>query len=454
MTVFMIDDIIKSLHITNFYKLLLGNETNFNRDQKLGLSYQLMKAMVRKKTGNYKEINLKPEFIYGPYDDTAIQNIMFENITGLNNNDDVKHIYTTLMLPENKQKLRSYVIGSELEHQTDITSTTSTQVENKLEVKVSYNRVANNINFVNTYSRDSIGIIEHKNCKACILNVSTKVFNNDDYKINDKQIYISYNLLILKDFDLKQKYDFEYLKLKNIIDGDKWCFVELDEYILIENEYIASNYYAYYVPVYDLYGNHINPVIGRIMHKLDINTLFGKLIGLKGYSKYKHTPTELLEIASKLKFQAKIILKFNIIVSSVYRYNLSNELVRILNETNMPIINLQIYTKLVNIISAFAKYEPKKINEYITEYKRIIELVEYDDEDIWEHIEEPTIIFNTINLAFENKSQELFYKIKNHKIKLGDLLKKLEKKFNEKSTASMLNKYIVNKKIYNKLTHK
>jgi hypothetical protein len=237
-------------------------------------------------------------------------------------------------------------------------------------------------------------------------------------------------------------------------DGDKWCFVELDEYILIENEYVASNYYAYYVPVYDLYGNHINPVMGRIMHKLNINTLFGKLIGLKGYSKYKHTPTKLLEIASKLTFRAKIILKFNIAVSSVYRYNLSNELVIILNETDIPILHIQICSKLIYLITEFDKYESKIISDYITEYKRIMELIEYDEEDIGEHIEEPVIIFNTRNLDFKNESQGLFHNVKNNRIKMGELLKKLEEKFNEKSTASMLNKYILNKKIYNKLTHK
>jgi predicted nucleic acid-binding protein len=49
--------------IDEIYTLLNENEEKFNKNQQDGLKFQLLKTLVRKKTNNYEEIDLQPDFL-------------------------------------------------------------------------------------------------------------------------------------------------------------------------------------------------------------------------------------------------------------------------------------------------------------------------------------------------------------------------------------------------------
>ena len=352
MSVYMISNSMAEMTVDGFYKMISDNETVYNDNQKLGLSFQLMKTEVRKKSKDYRESDMIPEFMDGPYDDTRIETRMHNLIKGLRemkSDKNISKIYNDLV--ENKNKLRSLVVGSGHEIQTNFEMEKNIESGKSSELgKNNNDSIFNNnecYDFIKKLCIDYYSCINiHKNCDGCKINNGTRFFNtmNNEYKINRKDVYISYNLLCYKpQYIVKEKYTSELIKHDDkYYVCDRISFVEFENYVLIENEYVAVHIYAGLFPVYDYNGSLINPTLPYIHldeNKLIIHQVFASLLGLKGSGKYPISTELLKNAADDVTLRAKILLKFNIIVSSVSRFNLSDQLVRVLLDLDEKIFS-------------------------------------------------------------------------------------------------------------------
>ena len=382
MTVFMINedgDVPVPVPIlSNFYKMLKDNEINFNNNQKYGLSYQLMKAMARKKSKDYSETNLKPEFISENLDDNALIKRLNDNTVGLSDNllyykkvglsdtflydktvgldqttnKNIQSLYE--YLNNDMKRMRSIILGQggDVQVNTQTENKVNTATENKVEkdknteINTLFSSNEQNVTFLKAFASDYIYTISHYNCDECINNTATKIFNESVskiYTINDKPIYMSYNFLAFSPTNMSDSYNtnkipgkFEFYDLKRDVLPDRWYFVEFDKYILIEIEWIALTCYADIVAVYDYNGKLINPKFSK-NDLLEIHPTFKIMIGIKGSNRLER-PKELEHVVTHLTQNALILMKFNFLMATRDRYNLSTELVKVLD--NLTIDNI------------------------------------------------------------------------------------------------------------------
>jgi len=378
--------------ISQFYKKLKHNDEEFKKSQKDGLSFQLMKTMVRKKDRNYEETNLKPEFMSNP-DDTDSNGLIArlrQNTVGLggiidkldetkddNDSKEVKKIYDQLV--KNIDQLRTVLLGRggdvEREMETDA----------KKEIVVESSRISKDTTFIDRFVTDPkyACLIIHNKCERCKNDASINLFNDvlhdDAYKINGKVVRISYNFL---SFDRKYMGKYEYADegIENIYPEshkipDKWCFIEFDDFILIETEHIAVNAY-YKLPVYDYLGNLINPyndrksaidaksstvvkpatdaksatvvkpatdaksatvvkpaTVVQLKDKLIFSDNIKKMFAMKGSVTIRTVNMD--EVISKLNPRSKILLKFIKMIESQNRYTMSTKLIDSLDKLNI-----------------------------------------------------------------------------------------------------------------------
>jgi len=328
----------------DIYLLLIKNEIKFNENQNDGIKYQLLKAMVRKESTNYLETSLKPEYLLGEkFNKKSILERLSDNIKNIDGqiqsgNEEIKKRYKELIDIDgigNKEapKLIQLVIGNGNENETNIDLEKEKEQEEEEEANI---QKARHIYLPpDFYERviDDLYIISHLNCIKCLHNNAEKLFNIDDITINNKQIYISYNLL--KKIDAEDIEDIEYIINDSKIDNiSRFCYIEFNDIILIETEIVSVDYYLHKLTVYNYIRELILPNMfdkNNIKNplNLDIHPMFIKILGLKNYLNTVENDYKKLDINEcilKINPFAFIILT-NHIKFSNYRYDLSNELI-------------------------------------------------------------------------------------------------------------------------------
>ena len=355
--VFVIDD--KVLPITNdeIYDLLLENETKFNNEQQDGLKYQLLKAMIRKETKNYQEIDLKPEFmLLEQFNLSSIKLYMNNNIVNiqspntleqtLDQNSFIKQLYDNI-LKLDLSKLTKLIVGSgneiQKQQQQQVDEQQQQQVQEEQEqqkIKLNYNQLS----WIGLMDKMyNVVVIEHLNCSLCDKQNCIKLFNSLDIKINKKDIYISFNLISEINNVPTSVYN-QTTKLDLLLFSKlhTFIYVEFNNKILIESESYGIDYYINKLPVYNFEGTLIAPHMynGLNEHnlkKLDIDYRFIKMIGIKNYKNPIHLKQpiyiDIQPVVNDLTPYGFLILAFYLLsCTDENRYNISNELKNKIND--------------------------------------------------------------------------------------------------------------------------
>ena len=295
--------------------------------------------------------------------------------------------------------------------------------------------------------------ISHNNCERCLLNVGVKLFTNDNIKIKNKHIYISHNLLNIKfdKFNIFNKSDYEKLYIWKDEETDRFCFVELENEILIENENCGLDYYFNKVPVYNYRGQLINPrfllddLIISPVNDLNkgFNPLLIKILGLR-INTPKLDDNVINEGIKNLSLCGQIILKYHYIIQSNNRYSIPQVLYETLNAlkvydyVELLKIGETVYDPIINTkppprmnkkcfdIKNFTNNEElllnctinfNKINIYINNYNTCIARIKT-------LIDKPHNIDDNISdIYYDVVSKEKKYKYKTHPKIIDDRLK-------------------------------
>jgi hypothetical protein len=360
MSIIFINDNIKPDILTNndVHKLLTDNEISFNTNQEDGLKYQLLKTIVRKYSHDYFESDLEPEFFKSvKFDMFSIISIIQSNIKNINDiiyipEEDatelcvfIKELYRYFKEME-FTKLKTLVIGinsieSNVNFSTQQEAENVSQAENVTKIdKITAVRNLKNVHDV--YGIKKLQIIKHFNCNLCSYLNCTKLFSNNNFTINDKQIYISYNFLEISlpehfhkndnDVEVDITFNNHVTKLMK----DRICFIEYNNMILIEREDISIAYYISKLPVYNFEGTLLVPYMcnNSILnkYKLDIHPVIVKMLGIKNYinpirNKYEKITNPLItSAASNINYMSLVILAYHLYVCNDNRYNISHEL--------------------------------------------------------------------------------------------------------------------------------
>jgi hypothetical protein len=344
-SVFFVKDHITSPENNDqIYDLLLENETKFNNEQQNGLKYQLLKAMIRKESKDYIETNLKPEFtLENRLNKETIIQIICENIKSkttiqetLKSNLFIQNLYNSLV-ELNLPNLIELVLGSG----NEIQQQQQQKQEQQKETKKEQQRHQQRINYVDLTHRfthinmRSLCYIQHLNCELCVKLNCVKLFNSDDIKINNKNIFISYNILT-KDQCYPPIQEFEKYKKYQKITHNRFYYIEFNDKILIETESVALDYYLNKLPVYNFEGTLLLPHMynsanDRNLNKLDIDIRFIEMLGISNYinpiDNGKSITFSMSSVIADLNPSAFIILSFHIAYNPYKnRYNLSPDL--------------------------------------------------------------------------------------------------------------------------------
>jgi hypothetical protein len=270
------------------YQLLQDNEKSFNDNQKMGIRYQLLKTILRKHTKNYIEKdlinitmnNLEPEKIVNYLNNSilGIENInkfyLDYNIS-VDYKEYINKLYISLtsdrsllhrLIFDTNQTQISVEMNAEVLSQVNAETTASVTAEITSQIKQINNLIKQKNILINEYKIKNKSVILHENCQKCKQYNCTPLFKQINYMmINNKPIYISYNLLA------DERLDITY-----------FCFVEFSDMILIENEKVGIDYYIYRLPVYNYNGELIlfNPNYNQI---LIINIAIVNLLGINNY---------------------------------------------------------------------------------------------------------------------------------------------------------------------------
>jgi hypothetical protein len=196
--------------------------------------------------------------------------------------------------------------------------------------------------------------IEHFNCKTCKTINCIKIFDKLEIKINNKDIYISYNILQLINYKDEQNKSYETLPFYGEYKFlDRLCYVEFNDMILIELEQFCVDYYINKLPVYSFDGKLLEPYMcnynNKNLYQLNIDYEFINLFGIKNYfnplsrnrqndSKYTNQ-----KIVDDINSDALIIIGYYFYCLVTDRYNILSELLNKLNK--IGIITIIPFTK-------------------------------------------------------------------------------------------------------------
>ena len=345
--IFVKDDQEQPKTNDEIYLLLIKNEDKFNKEQKYGLKYQLLKTMIRKETNDYLEIDLKPEFMRSSgFNKQTIIEYMQNNIksslsfeTYLETNSFIKGIHDEIIEGLNPSKLIKLIVGSgnEVQKQQQQQQQQQQQEQEQQEEEQEQQR----INYSNLESKlENFSIhgkcyIEHLNCSYCYQLNSIKLFNSLDIKINNKYIYISYNILTQNQAYPKYQ-NFEQIATYQFTDHKRFYYIEFNDIVLIEIESVALDYYLNKLPVYNHEGILLVPHMYNSLNNpnnlniLDIDIQFIKMLGIKNYinpNYHELREFDMQTVVNDLNPFAFILLSYHIFVNPYkYRYNLSIEL--------------------------------------------------------------------------------------------------------------------------------
>ena len=427
----------------NLYELLKSNEEKFNMNQIIGLEYQLLKTLVRKNENNYIEDNLLPEYILGIKYNTEttlihIKDNIIHNLNDYLDNSEyskINKLYSNLSSLEYSD-LKSLIFGSGKEIVTQKQQQQEEQQEEQQELII-----RKNIDEFDKYFMSSNRIINHLNCNCCNTYNCVKFFYNNDILINNKQIYISFNLLQKLYTNLNNQYN----EISNDNKNNRFCFVEFNDKILIELEIVSIDYYIYKLPVYSSNGKLIIPHMFNTNNKinptiLDIDDRFVKIIGIKKYinpnkKSIKYSLEEIKFALDNINPIAFIILSYLICVMQYkYRYNPLLELQDKINKTDFtkPVFyeinsqikhNTNINDNLLNVSFEYIFDIPLKLNSegyeidpprILLEYQRFHNDYNFDMPNIISSIKS---INNFIRINISDKNKYLKYKKKYIKLK-------------------------------------
>ena len=430
----------------NVFELLNLNENKFQQNQELGLKYQLLKTIVRNKSKNYKEDFIRPLYLkdYEINKDKLIEYVE-KNIIDLKSEKDNK-LKNELLLDKNYEKLKEIIFENTNETQTETNTQTVTQKQQETETQTETNtqsqqeieKIINKDAFIKKFNNEKIYIVTHLDCVKCKFECGYRLFN-ESFKISEKEIFISYNILNSKNLE---KIDFNNLEKTS---SDRLSFIEFDKFILIEIEYISIKYYIDRVPVYDFNGYLLQPsMYNRFNNKenryiLKLNPICFKILGIP--VKDKNSEDDIKTAIDNLTGIAKIILTYHYLICKTDRYIIHNYLFNKIKTLNLdykinefadekpeePIFD--IFDILNNIIIKL---------DYNATYEEEIKKIDEITDKLRDDIKDKKIFLPSWSWRDANKNK-LYEKIR-------DLIQNIFKSLNKNSTKILdIYKDIINK---------
>jgi hypothetical protein len=385
---------IQLINYDNIYRLLQTNETKFNHNQKLGIQFQLLKTIIRKHTKNYLETDLK-NIILENIDDEKIVEYLNKNILGIESMDDffvkynivndykkyISDLYSSIqsdlsllrqLIFDNNETQTNNKVTQEVSAESKVSNSVEVEAEAEAEITRINQQIISKYILIDEYRLLEKSVIKHQKCDKCIKFNCTPLFFNEYMKINNKPIFISYNLLT----DTRQ--DISY-----------FCFVEFEDMVLIENEKICIDYYIYRLPVYN-YNGELIVFIPNTKPIISIDLALIRLLGIPSYISLdiKHTLTQitLKDLSDNLTNNSIIILGYHYIVFNklyssddsnntylkeyeyILPYQFSKELAKKINEVNFEklvretLVGLHVYSNEIynNTINPYTNMIVKK----------------------------------------------------------------------------------------------
>ena len=238
----------------------------------------------------------------------------------------------------NVDKLLLLIVGSS---EKTLNLVNEKEKENQLMVNRDQNMIYDeNVEF-KPFPFNNFYEIQHLNCKLCLSISSVKLFNNDIYKINNKQIYISYNLLTT----LPEAHYMSLDDERPIFKEHYFFYVEFNNIILIDAVNICMASYFNKLPVYNYLGKLILPHMQNLNNKvnpfvLDIDPNFTHMLGLPIISNDRIRVADSEKIVNSINHNALIILRYHLYFNKDSSlYNISEQLANKLYSTVHTLFN-------------------------------------------------------------------------------------------------------------------
>ena len=211
------------------YNILNTNEQNFQENQEMGLNLQFFKTLVRYKNNEYKEIPFKPLFIENIDQESNYERAYLDKlIINLSENDINRDLYNYFLHRDNIYQFKSIILNNNsIETSNEVQN--QKQIENQRQNKIDISR----IQLIDDIKLDFLFI--HYNCSICAHFIGKPLFNNEYFKIDKKNIYVSNNLIL--------KNNYPYI--------DDLCFIVMNNLILIEKYSVCQFYYYNKFPCYE-----------------------------------------------------------------------------------------------------------------------------------------------------------------------------------------------------------
>ena len=439
------------------YKFLIENEEKFNRGQTNGLIYQQLKAMIRSESNNYLERDIKPEYLRDKkIDNESIITYMHDNIIDydlIKSDLYINNLNAKLLLlntPGNNI-LIDLVLGNSqnnIESTNEKSNEKSNEKTNEKMVEINFEH-----DIPELYIPKNLYTIKHLNCKLCNTLNCVKLFKTLDIKINNKDIYISYNILKINTNLTRdtQRYSDQHETL--LYPSGRFCFIEFNDKILIEAEDISLDYYINKLPVYNFLGQLLLPNMCNLQNTknlflLDINKNFLDLIGLVKYvSPFIKTEAIIpMDIVVKDLSEIGLVILLCLIKNpgNKNRYNISPILYKELKLINVKLSvgsNIELKTEIVHTHNSEYNIENINFHHYNTilglnkiNYDKLPNKIINDIVYYYDFSKDKEEVDNLINLSFIRCNKFIVNHVKS--------LSEKEESYNIHITEQVLN-YII-----------
>ena len=228
---------IQKLSGKTIYNIINENEEKFQQNQEIGLNLQFFKTLIRYKNSNYKENPFKPLFIENIDEHSNFAKVYLDNLTLNSSESDINQdLYNYFLHEDNINEFKNIILNTNcIETLNEVQN--QKQIENQRQKTIDISR----IRFINNIKLDFL--LLHNNCRLCTYFIGKPLFNNEYFKIDEKNIYISNNLIVTK-----KKISIVTEKYPYIND---LCFIVMDNLILIEKYSVCRYYYYNKFPCYE-----------------------------------------------------------------------------------------------------------------------------------------------------------------------------------------------------------
>jgi hypothetical protein len=386
---------IQKISGNTIYNIINENEKNFQQNQEIGLNLQFFKTLIRYKNSQYKENPFKPLFIENIEKHPNFEKVYLDKlISDLSESDINRDLYNYFLHQDNINEFKNIILNTNsIETFVEISNEVQNQkqIENQRQNTIDISR----IKLIEDIQLDFLLI--HNNCSICTYFIGKPLFNEGYFKIDDKNIYISNNLII------------ETRKYNNY----DLCFVVMDNLILIEKYSVCQYYYYNKFPCYEFktcnllnigitkykylnFSKNMNSQIFINLFGINVINIFDKNIELSNYrifcDKFNSIAINFLYI-----YYLKYLNENNLYIfeSILYQYKNDDDTInKSINECYLAYINLKLHISaktfdldqqiirtdnLENINDEYAKYEGKpRISEpYKDNTKKYDNIVTY-----------------------------------------------------------------------------